>query len=90
MSKDNGFLPDDPEIGCGYGLFRTKNTNDPFFTPCAYHDFAYGHKNTGRTRKEEDDLLLQRCLEVAGDCTPLKVRAYLYYGLARVGGLFVW
>lgn len=83
-------LPDDPEIGCGYGLFRTKDTNDPFFTPCAYHDFAYGHKPKGLSRKAADKQLLQKCLEVAGDCTALKVRAYLYYGLARVIGGIVW
>lgn len=83
-------LPDDPEIGCGYGLFRTTNTKDPFFTPCAYHDFAYGHKPNGISRKEADDLLLERCLEAAGDCTALKVRAYVYYGLARVVGKLVW
>ncbi len=83
-------LPGDPDIGCGYGLFRTKNTKDPFFTPCAYHDFAYGQKPKGLSRKAADKQLLKRCLEIAGDCTALKVKAYIYYGFARIGGALVW
>lgn len=90
MGGKDGLLPDDPKIGCGYGFFKTNNLEDPFFTPCAYHDFAYGHKENFDSRKQVDDMLLSRCLRIAGSNLFLKAKAYTYYSLARLFGGFVW
>lgn len=84
-------MPFDDKDECGLGKLTT-GTKDEFRSICAWHDRMYTMKETGGQtlgRKEVDDRFLRAMLINAGDSMFKKIKAYTFYGLARlVGGAF--
>lgn len=86
-------MKEDPYDGCGISSAWATSENDPFHNACQLHDKFYS-KNpslTKVTRKEADTIFLNAMIQIAKDrkSAKLKLRAYLYYYIARTfGGLF--
>jgi hypothetical protein len=82
---------DDEHTGCGISPLAT-GEQDPFFKACAWHDNAYlkGSLHQDKySRAKIDEQFLQQMLEIAGDSWILRLRAHIYYTLARaLGGQF--
>lgn len=79
-------------LRCGYFVFST-GANDPFIPCCVKHDKEYDLKDKGKqiyTRKYVDRLFYNCMLNVAGDSRILKIKAKLYYGIARTLGILFW
>lgn len=77
---------------CGIGILST-DESDPFARMCVIHDQAFILKEQGQetmSRREVDKRFLRAMLIRAGDSTGLKLRAYLYYGIARLLGHPFW
>jgi hypothetical protein len=80
---------------CGLGFFRTSET-DVFNDACKNHDAAYVmFKGTRNERIRRDiDLTFLKEMKTKIKKKKLgklsKVRAYIYYLLARIVGLFPW
>lgn len=82
------------EDECGWGPFQT-GEDDPFLPFCHLHDFTYLEHDTkedGRTRTEVDRQFLDRMLLMATnrDSDWLKIKAYIYWGIARGIGWIPW
>jgi len=88
IAKD---LPEDPLVRCGWGPFSLPESH-PFTPACALHDNFFELKDKGQrvpSRKQVDDLFLDKMLGIAGGNLWLKAQAYTMYGIARAfGGLF--
>jgi len=83
-------LPDDPTPRCGY-YFLSTSSKDPFINCCILHDSLYGNSDNGQlTRKEADTIFFNCMITQAGDNKLPKLKAYTYYYLARIVGIFVW
>lgn len=87
-------LPDDSELGCGYGPFKT-GVNDPFLRACVVHDYRYeqhesGSEYEGYSRARADREFLSNMLRIAQNDPVQLVRAYVYYAAVRVLGGFFW
>ncbi len=80
---------------CGLGLARTSKA-DPFNCACRNHDAAYLlYKGTRSERIRKDiDLTFYKEMKTKIKKNKLgklsKIRAYIYYLLARTVGLFPW
>lgn len=76
---------------CGIGPFSLPN--DSFNSICGWHDRMYRLKEEGTqtfSRLEVDQRMLRAMLIFAGDSTLRKVKAYTFYGLARLFGGPLW
>lgn len=83
---------EDPYDGCGVGIASTSK-KDPFYESCRWHDATYSDGSIWQdkySRETIDKHFLQQMLLIAGDSYGLKMRAYLYYGLARLFGSRLW
>lgn len=78
--------------GCGIKPFMTKKT-DPFYTACAWHDSAYLENSWHELnikRALVDKTFYEQMLQIAGENKFLKLKAWLYYRLARLFGARFW
>lgn len=83
---------DDKHTGCGISPVAT-GKKDPFFDACRVHDIMYLENSWHQAnlkRKEADKYFLRMMLTIAGDSILLRLRAHLYYRLARVFGARFW
>lgn len=88
--------PEEPVL-CGKWPFVT-NKDDPFFSACVWHDSAYEGLEAYESTKWIDRIFLEKMLFIAGEDKPLRIRARLYYSLARTYGIcrfgyrsiFIW
>ena len=83
----------DSEHRCG--IFPLVITHDRFNSLCRWHDQQYILKESGEqslSRKEVDKRFLTAMLIQAKtlDSWSYKIRAYAYYGLARIAGGAFW
>lgn len=86
-------MKDDKFEGCGIKDILATDSSDPFHKACVTHDKAYEKGSVMQkmsSRKQADDIFLAQCLEIAGSCWPLKVKAYVYYGIIRAVGWLYW
>lgn len=77
--------------GCGIGPFSTKE-KDSFYTACLLHDELYiNNKLHGgeSLRREQDDKFLEVMLALS-EGRASRLKAYVYYGLARGFGWIPW
>lgn len=80
-------------IGCGISWLWLTSKDDPFYTACKWHDDMYDyhkHRKTMKTSKKIDDLFLKEMLRMSKGKLTLKLKAYLFYSLARLWGYFRW
>ncbi len=85
-------IKDDDYTGCGISPLAT-GKKDPFHEACAWHDKTYTENSWHQTslgRKVIDKLFLVQMLLIAGDSWGLKLRANIYYRLARIFGARLW
>jgi len=83
---------DDNHTGCGISPIAT-GKKDPFFEACRWHDQTYLDKSYAQnnlSREIIDKLFLAQMLIIAGDNFWLKLKARLYYRLARIFGSRFW
>jgi hypothetical protein len=86
-------LPDDPEVGLGYGPFKV--TDRVFERAGSVHDQRYGQHETGDefepyTRKRADQEMLRNMLRLSGNDRSKRFRSYIYYGIVRTFGWLFW
>lgn len=83
---------DDDEMGCGISRWWLTAPNDPFRDSCDWHDKAYMDGSWAQmhmTRKEADQIFLNYMLMAAKGSLYLKMRAFLFYTIARrLGGAY--
>lgn len=73
----------DNEEGCGLPWLFHTTPDDPFFRCCVKHDKLYDIVPPSQSTFGIDQDFRECCLKKAGDDRPLRVRAKLYYFLAR-------
>lgn len=92
------FVPEDEEVGCGYGPFKFKKDH-PFNQVCALHDQEFGDGHDGKQGLTKDDVdwdLFWQWAQVASAESDPKIRMKLvwdickYWPVARVGGNLMW
>lgn len=87
-------MPDPEDMGCGTRTIWETPRGDPFYNACAAHDAAYNAQSSGLTNEpssaKADKALLTMMLEATDGGWWYTVRAYTFYGLARVYGMFSW
>ena len=91
-SKINGAVQNNYEYACGIKPFQTTEV-DPFHSACVWHDLAYvegSDQQLTSSRAEVDSEFLLKMLDLASGSRIERIRAYLYYGIARLLGAFFW
>ncbi len=85
-------VKDDNHTGCGISPLAT-GKKDPFFEACRWHDQTYtegSYAQNKLSREVIDRLFLAQMLIIAEDNFLLKLKAHLYYRLARLFGARFW
>lgn len=91
-------LPSDPEVGCGYGIFKLSSSH-PFTQACALHDHEFdlaAESKPAKTRAQADWELFYRWVLIAKSEENIERRMKLvweictYWPLARLGGALMW
>lgn len=84
-------LPNDPHTGCGIYPIILKDTK--FYAACEFHDKAYLEQSwhqQNKSRKEIDDWFYQQMKFLAGNNVLDRLRAKVFYSIARVFGGLWW
>lgn len=80
-------------IGCGISWLWILPENHPFMPYCEWHDLQYDYQREGaishKSSKWVDAEFLRGILSLS-PTKVLKAQAYLFYGLARLWGMFKW
>jgi len=92
MAKRNS---DEDFEGCGISSIIATHEDDPFYQACRRHDNRYlfsGEKRDPVKRREVDRDFFNDMIRIAEarKSRYLKVKAYVYYGVARAFGGWFW
>ena len=74
-------------VGLGQHIIWQLPDTHPFYYASVIHDFEYCIKGSNSS-KVADDRMLKNFLILAGESQFRKAQAYLFYGIARVYGMF--
>ena len=92
------FLPEDPEMKCGYGPFGLP-LDHPFTRACILHDHEFELAHEGRPDKTKDKsdidlfyrwVLIAKAAATEAETIDLFWDIVKYWPLARVGGNLMW
>jgi hypothetical protein len=87
-------MPDPEDLGCGVSWLWETPRGDKFYYACRNHDIAYERQARGDTSYPNsrlvDSVLLSEMLDAAHGSLLLKLKAYLFCGLARTYGIWGW
>lgn len=85
-------MNEDPHCGCGISKIWATGPDDPFMAACLWHDQAYtqGSKFQAAMSRLEVDRHFLRAMFAVSDTWALRLRARVFYLLARLVGGQYW